>query len=109
MSHVPCCPVPRAAARGEGAPCFCPDATRTVAVSLSQDFLSVTAENGKDVSEAIGYLTTWAIGSERHSGRVSLYGDRLGNLHANYRNANDDVSYELYGQRGEDGSYSFHS
>ena len=84
-------------------------ASRAVEIVFNPEFANVTANDTSCKSNAaVGYLATWAIHSCRHV-RVSILGDREGNLHATYRDANGDVSYSLFGLRGDTGDYSFHS
>ena len=62
----------------------------------------------KDRYHAIGYLSSWAIGSLRYVS-VDIYEDRRGELQATYRDAENNVTYFMAGVRRDDGTYSFHS
>lgn len=86
-------------------------ASRELTMAFHEDFSDVTISTTQQVHNAIGYLTTWAINgdSDRYKGKMSLYGDKEGNLHGTYRNVAGDVTYNLFGQRDEKGEYSFHS
>ncbi len=83
---------------------------RTITLNLTNEFDEAIAEGNSErqVAAAIGYFSMWAVHSERYAS-LSLYGDRRGDLHAQYRNKAGDITYTMLGQRGEDGSYSFHS
>lgn len=83
--------------------------TRTISLTLTEDFVNVNVRNRESVNRAIGYLSTRAIiHSERYCS-VTIYGDKNGCLNATYRNGNGEVTYNLYAQLGEDGSFSYHS
>lgn len=83
---------------------------RTVEMRFHEEFSNAVGETMKASEAAIGYLSMWGINSaERYAGKVSIYGDRTGDLHGTYRNSNSEITYTIFGQRGEDGSYSFHS
>lgn len=85
---------------------------RTVEIALSDEFLLKTQENDvqtRTVSEAVGYLSTWALnGMGNYAGKLSIYGDKNGDLHATYRNKEGSVTYNIFGQLNEK-EYSFHS
>jgi hypothetical protein len=84
---------------------------RTVQLHLTEEFLdAVGGLPDPEVSRCVGYLATWAIGSERHKGgTVTIGGDKDGNLSALYRNADGAVTYEIFGLRSDTGNYSTHS
>lgn len=84
--------------------------SRTVEIRFDEKFQNIVTDSLKDVHDAIGYLATWAIHSaDRYAGTVTIVGDQHGDLHANYRNAEGELSYSMLGQRDTDGSYTFHS
>jgi hypothetical protein len=86
-----------------------------VEISLSEDFLDAVGGNlrtNKNIDQAIGYLATWAIpqiGSTRYSGKVTIYGDKEGNLNASYRDNKGEIIYSMAAIRNDDGTYSTHS
>lgn len=84
---------------------------RTIEITLDPEFMGVTANDlPRHIRAALGYLSYWAIdGIGTYSGKVTVLGDREGNLHANYHNLDGKFTYHLFGLRGEDGSYTFHS
>lgn len=83
--------------------------SRTIELTLSEEFLTLASLGTLiEKDRAVGYLCNWAIHSERYC-RLTIYGDKEGNLNASYRNAAGEVTYSMFGMRGEDGTYSFHS
>ena len=84
---------------------------RTVEMRFHEEFETTAAEKMKEVNAAIGYLSMWAVTSpERYAGKVGIYGDQRGDLHASYRDKDTgEITYTIFAQRGENGSYSFHS
>jgi hypothetical protein len=82
---------------------------RSVDVAWCDEFTEVTVKTWDEVWKAIGYLSTWGINSDRYGGKVNVYGDPDGNIAACYRNKEDTLTYSLFGLRGEDGTYTFHS
>lgn len=81
---------------------------RTVKISLSEEFSDATEGHRKAVESAVGYLSMWAVGSERYKS-VTIHGEKEGNLNAIYRNEGGDVTYNLFGLHDGNGNYSFHS
>lgn len=81
---------------------------RTITLNLSEEFLDATIDNKTEANNAIGYLSTWAITSERYCA-LYLYGEDNGNISALYKDKDLKPTYEMLAQRREDGSYSFHS
>ena len=84
---------------------------RTVEVALSEGFVENTDfPHDTNISQAIGYLSTWAISSiERYAGKVVITGRDNGNISAQYHDSKGFASYNIFAQRREDGTYSFHS
>lgn len=85
---------------------------RQTSISFHSNFTEATlASKYNQVHNAVGYLVTWAINGEsgRYSGLMTLYGDDVGNLHAAYRDKTGIVTYTMFGKRGSNGDYSFHS
>lgn len=82
---------------------------REITLAKHEGFDDAVAANTNHVHAAIGYLATWGLASERFSGKMTLYGDKDGNWHATYRDKQDNVTYNIFGQRNEDGTYGFHS
>lgn len=82
---------------------------RTVEIHLTEEFTNIVANTQHHANNCIGYLSMWAIHSERYSGKLTIYGDKDGCLNATYRNKAGDVTYSMYGLRREDGTYSTHS
>jgi len=82
---------------------------REITLAKHEEFDNLTQDDLSPVYAAIGYLATWGLASERFSGKMTLYGDTNGNWHATYRDKQDNVTYNIFGQRNEDGTYGFHS
>lgn len=81
---------------------------RTVTISASEEFSDATEGHRKAVESAIGYLSMWAISSDRKK-NVTIHGDNEGNLNAVYKNESGDVTYNIFAQHDGNGNYSFHS
>jgi len=79
--------------------------SRTVEISLNEEFYNVVGDT-HHANNCIGVLSMWAIISERYSGRLTIYGDKEGQLHATYRNQKGEVTYTMYCQRRADGAYT---
>jgi hypothetical protein len=92
---------------------------RTVEITLDNEFMDAVDGNPyhKNVAQAIGYLSCWAMPtgeshgdtSGRYCGKVRIYGGRGGELAATYHNAKGEPTYHIGAVRHADGSYSFHS
>ncbi len=92
---------------------------REVTFSFDQNFLTAIGGNMHcpNLARTLGYLALWAMPagdthgdtSGRYSGRVKIYGDRCGDLHAIYHNAKGEATYNIGGVRRDDGTYSTHS
>lgn len=80
---------------------------RTITVEYDDAFINATIDAKAAREQAIGYLATWAIHSDRHKS-VAIKGDKEGNLHATYRNVLNETTYTLFAQNTA-GVYSFHS
>lgn len=73
---------------------------------------TVEAENvpRREVCEAIGYLSQWALHSgEKRIVKVSVGLYDNGDMSALYRDADDQIVYEIGAVLREGGRYSFHS
>lgn len=87
---------------------------RTVHLRFTKEFTDKHSLVDKGVSEAIGYLSVWAAREGCRLTVVRIFGDADGNLNADYfesaeKMANNERGYEIFGLRGQDGTYSFHS
>lgn len=66
-------------------------------------------EGNPQVFSTIGILARWGMGAERFSGKVTIYGDHQGNINATYRDKDGNVTYNIFAQLQDDGSYTTHS
>ena len=82
--------------------------SRKMTLTWDEGVDDATANTQRNVSSAVGYLAGWGKNSDRYK-EVFIFGDSEGNVHGSYRNGAGDVTYSLFGLRGTDGSYSFHS
>lgn len=84
---------------------------REVTMKFQEGFNEIAINTIEQVHKAIGYLITWAVNSdsERYKGKMTLFGDDNGDLHAAYHNQQGEVTYTIFGQRDEQGHYTFHS
>lgn len=80
---------------------------RTVTIRTADEFQNKIVGD-KKLESAIGYLSTWGVGSPRYL-TVTLFIDRDGNIDANYWDIGGNVNFTIGGIRQADGSYSFHS
>jgi hypothetical protein len=86
---------------------------RTVAIRLSEGFIDTMEAKGnrQEVNKVIGYLTTWAIGSERYT-HCNLYGHDNGCIDAIYHSGDKTDGQPVYAMGAivaDDGTYSTHS
>lgn len=82
---------------------------RNVQIDKHEEFDTVTVHTQDEVKRVVGYLTLWAIHSERYC-TLRLYLDKDGNVNALYKDAKGAVTYEIFGMRNpDDGSYTTHS
>jgi hypothetical protein len=83
---------------------------RKIELHLDPEFLNVAGglHFDKEARAALGYLTLWGVANGRYKD-ISIHGDKDGNIRAVYKNEQGEVTYDLLGQRREDGTYSFHS
>lgn len=86
---------------------------RTATIVLSEGFTNEMERvgNRQEVNKVVGYLVTWAIGSERYA-KCNLYGHDNGCIDAIYHSGvNDDgkATYSIAAIRGNDGKYTTHS
>ena len=84
--------------------------TRKIEIVLCEEFVDVhKGLPNKQISDAIGYLANWAIGSERYHS-VRIVGDQHGDLTAVYSNKNGETTYVIGAVQHTDGEgFSFHS
>lgn len=83
--------------------------SRELKITFDENFRDAIGNNlDKEVCNAIGYLSTWAIHSESKY-RTNIYGDKDGNISAVYFDKAGNVRFSIFGQRSETGTYSFHS
>jgi hypothetical protein len=83
---------------------------RSIEIRLCEQFHDVLQDLGvtsQELSNAVGYLSMWAIGGRL--AHVRIFGDRHGELTANYQDDQGNVGYVIGAVPREDGSYSFHS
>lgn len=81
---------------------------RKVTVLFDEQFHLATQDHKNEMQNCVGYLATWALHSERYC-NCNIFGDSHGNLHANYSDKDNNSTYSMFGQLGEDGKYSTHS
>lgn len=60
------------------------------------------------VAAVVGYLALWAAHSPRYQ-NVAIHTHDNGDLTARYADAAGAVTYEIFAQRGPDGTYTTHS
>ncbi len=91
---------------------------REVEIKLDPNFINVVGSlYGEHLTRALGYLSMWAIPtgeshgdtSGRYTGKVKIYGDRNGDLHAIYHNSKGEATYNIGAVLHDDGHYSTHS
>lgn len=81
---------------------------RTIRLEITEACEEIILDAPAKFNVAIGYLAIWAHKSDSKT-KLSIFGDPNGDLHATYENEQGEVTYTIFGQRGDDGSYSFHS
>jgi hypothetical protein len=79
---------------------------RTITLRVEDAFAELVSR--RDVDRHIGYLACWGLGRERFA-NVLIYCGADGNISAHYHDPSGQKTYALFGLRGEDGTYSFHS
>ncbi len=87
---------------------------RTVHLRFTKEFTDKHSLIERGTADAIGYLSAWAAGESCRFTVVRVFGDADGNISADYfvdaeRAANNDRGYEIFGQRQENGTYTYHS
>jgi len=83
--------------------------TRTTEIMIDDNFLPFIGDHASHAFAAIGYLTAWALHSERYSGKLTIYADRRGEISATYRNPAGETTYTMLAVQHGDGPYSTHS
>lgn len=81
---------------------------RNITITKHEEFDDVTAQTRDSVNRVIGYLSLWALHNERYRA-VAIYLDKRGEANATYRNDKGEVTYSIFAQRHDDGTYSTHS
>lgn len=62
----------------------------------------------RQADACIGYLAMWAHAGDRYHS-VRIYCGATGDISALYKDSLGNITYEIFGQMAEDGSYSTHS
>lgn len=83
---------------------------RTITIRYNDEdaFNEVTQNTKKEVEKVVGYLSLWAIHANNKQ-TVKMFFANNGDVSASYYDNDGKLTYELYGMRGDDGSYSTHS
>lgn len=85
------------------------DIFRNVKIVVINGFVEATAGAVPSVVDAaIGYLSRWAIGSDRYVD-VNIVCDQRGDILAGYFGVDGECTYTIGGVLDSAGRYSFHS
>lgn len=83
---------------------------RQVTLVISPEFVeSIGGSIDQKTAYAIGYLSTWAIGSDRYHSVTIYANERRIELEAVYKNKDGETTYTMGAVRDALGTYSFHS